>query len=169
MNATADSNHPILFDVVIYPHRSLSRVGFVLVMGLIAGSSFTMGVVFYLAGAWPVIGFLGLDVLIIYVAFRLNYRRARAYETLTLRRDRLDVIQVDAAGHSRRTSLQPYWLSVALEQASGRLPRLMLRSHGRGLEVAAFLPEEEKSALAETLRAALASARTPTPGYGSVN
>ena len=161
MHTAAKPDDRVLFEAVVYPHRSLSKFGFLLVMGLMAVCSFTLGTAFYLAGAWPVVGFLGLDVLIVYVAFRLNYRHARAYETLTLRSSRLDVVQVNAAGRIRRAALQPYWLSVVLEKASGRTPWLVLRSHGRGLEIAAFLPEEEKETLADTLRQALVESRTP--------
>ncbi|NQW11622.1 MAG: DUF2244 domain-containing protein [Alphaproteobacteria bacterium] len=163
MTSAPTPDDRILFDAVVYPHRSLSKTGFLVVMGLIAGCSFSMGVAFYLVGAWPVVGFLGLDVLIIYAAFRLNYRQARAYETLTLRPDRLDVVQVDLAGRARHATLQPYWLSVVLETMPGRSPCLILRSHGRRVEIAAFLPDEEKAALAESLRRALAEVRTPTP------
>src|SRR5437588_1476045 len=61
---------PALFSALLTPHRSLSSAGFFVVMGLIAGISFVGGVVFLIAGAWPVIGFLGLDVALEYWAFR---------------------------------------------------------------------------------------------------
>ena len=51
-------------------------------MGLIGLVSFAAGAMFFVVGAWPVVGFLGLDLLLIYLAFRASYRSGRAYETL---------------------------------------------------------------------------------------
>ena len=76
----APTQEPTIFSAVLTPHRSLSPAGFLLFMLVLGGISFTTGMVFLLAGAWPVFGFFGLDVLLVYWAFRLNYRSARAYE-----------------------------------------------------------------------------------------
>ena len=65
------------FRVVLTPHRSLGPKGFLALMLAFGAISFATGIVFYIAGAWPVVGFLGLDVLLVYVAFRLNYRSGR--------------------------------------------------------------------------------------------
>src|ERR1700742_4840939 len=75
---------PTLFSAIITPHRSLSGTGFLLVMALVGSLSFIGGMFFFLLGAWPVVGFLGLDVLLVYWAFRANYRAAGAYEEITV-------------------------------------------------------------------------------------
>ena len=75
---------PTLFSAIITPHRSLTSTGFVLVMALVGGFSFIGGLVFFAIGAWPVVGFLGLDVLLVYWAFRINYRAATAFEEVTV-------------------------------------------------------------------------------------
>ena len=77
-------SEPPLFSAIITPHRSLSRRGFLLVMTLVGGFSFMGGMFFFLLGAWPVVGFLGLDVLLVYWAFRANYRAAAAFEEVTV-------------------------------------------------------------------------------------
>ena len=69
---------PTLFSAIITPHRSLNSTGFLIVMLLVSGFSFIAGMVFFLLGAWPVVGFLGLDVLLVYWAFRANFRAAAA-------------------------------------------------------------------------------------------
>ena len=69
---------------MLTPHRSLGPTGFLILMAVLGGVSFAAGIVFLLVGAWPVFGFFGLDVLLIYCAFRLNYRAARAYEEVTV-------------------------------------------------------------------------------------
>src|SRR5260221_5022737 len=75
---------PVLFDVLLMPNRSLPPLGFALLMAAVSLLSFGAGVTFYLIGAWPVIGFLGLDVALIYIAFRVSFRSMRASETLRL-------------------------------------------------------------------------------------
>src|SRR3546814_15431204 len=64
-----------LFDAELRPHRSLSPRGFLLLMASVCAFSFAGGLAFYLAGAWPVIGFLGADVLLISPAFKRSEER----------------------------------------------------------------------------------------------
>src|ERR1700752_1906874 len=89
---------PTLFSAIITPHRSLSSTGFLLVMLLVGGSSFAAGIVFFVIGAWPVIGFMGLDVLLVYWAFRANYRAAAAYEEVTVTPSELRLRRVSPPG-----------------------------------------------------------------------
>ena len=79
-----DNTEPTLFSAIITPHRSLSAAGFMVVMALVGVVSFAGGLFFFILGAWPVVGFLGLDVLLIYWAFRANYRSAAAFEQVTV-------------------------------------------------------------------------------------
>jgi len=97
-----------LFDAVLTPHRSLSPRGFWLLMGCIVAVSFTGGLVFLIAGAWPIFGFFGLDVALIYWAFRASYRSGRLRERLRLTRDELTVERIDPRGKLRRWTFQPY-------------------------------------------------------------
>lgn len=149
----------LFLDAVLYPHRSLGKTGFLILMAAICGCSFVVGLVFFLVGAWPVIGFLGLDVLIVYIAFRLNYRAARAYETVRLSRSAFEVTHVDPKGHGRQTVLNPSWLSVDMDDPPHRKSRLIVRTHGRRLELGRFLTPAEKLDFARTLRRALSAAR----------
>lgn len=159
--ALAQPDEALLFDVVVYPHRSLSPTGFLALMSVLCACSFMVGMVFFLSGAWPVVGFMGLDVLVVYVAFRLNYRAARAYETVRLRHGELEITQVDQRGRGRRIVFQPYWLAVDMDDPPRHGSRLTLRSHGRWLEIGRFLTPEEKLDLARALRRALDDARRP--------
>src|SRR5260221_2776198 len=110
------SDETPLFNAVVTPHRSLPPVGFALLMAAISLLSFGAGVTFYLIGAWPVVGFLGLDVLLVYVAFRVSFHRMRAFETLRLTERALVVERVAPGGQRRSWSFQPYWLRVELDE-----------------------------------------------------
>lgn len=161
MTGSDPAEQPLL-DLVLYPHRSLSPTGFLILMGAVAGLSFSIGFAFFLAGAWPIVGFLGVDVALVYAAFRLNFRAARAYETLRLTAREMEVIKVDPAGRQRRYVLPAAWLKVHVEDRPPRTSRLTLRSHGRGLEIGAFLGQTEKDGLADALRDGLRRASLPS-------
>ena len=109
---------PDTFRAVLTPYRSLGPTGFLILMGALGGISFVAGLVFYLAGAWPVMGFFGLDVALVYLAFKLNYRSGRLYETLDLTRDRLTWTRVHPSGRREAVPLQPL-LGPGQPQANG--------------------------------------------------
>ncbi len=143
------------FDAVLYAHPSLSPRGFLLFMTVLCLIGFTTGALFVVAGAWPVMGFFGLDVLLVYIAFRINYRRQRMYETLRLTEDALLVKRVRPGRRTERWRFQPYWLRVAIDDAPLHASALTLTSHGKTLEIGAFLTASEKLDLAQALTDAL--------------
>src|SRR5262247_2749518 len=149
------------FTAVLTPHRSLGPKGFMVLMAAVCAISFATGLLFYLIGAWPVIGFMGLDVALIYVAFKLNFRALRRYEIVDLTKDALTITQVAPSGKSQSWSFNPYWVRLSLEQRLGRSSELSVGSHGRRLVFASFLTDGEREDFASALRAALASARGP--------
>ena len=155
---------PAIFSAIITPHRSLGSTGFLVLMLCIGGVSFVAGVMFLLIGAWPVFGFLGLDVLLIYWAFRINYRAARAYEEVTVTTSELTVRKISHRGSVREWTLNPLWVRLerVVHEEFG-IERLFLVSHGRRLSVAACLGPDEKASFAGALSTALSEAkRGPT-------
>ena len=155
---------PVLFDALLMPHRSLPPLGFALLMGAISLVSFGAGLTFYLIGAWPIVGFLGLDVLLVYIAFKVSFRRMRAFETLRLTERVLVFERVSPAGERRRWTFQPYWLRVEFEEPETQSGHLWLTSHGKGIIVGRFLHPEQRRNLARDLRAALERLRNPVYG-----
>jgi uncharacterized membrane protein len=147
---------PARFDAVLYPNRSLGRFGFHLLMAAIVLVSGALGAAFVLAGAWPVTGFLGLDVLLLYLAFRWNYRQGRRVEFIRLDGGELAVRQVEPSGRRREWRFDAQWVRVTIDDTSDQL---ILSSHGRALAVGGFLSPEERLALGKELRAALAAHR----------
>lgn len=155
---------PPIFSAVITPHRSLDRVGFVVLMSLVAFVSFVAGIVFFIAGAWPVVGFFGLDVGLLYWAFKLNYARAAAYEEVTVTAAELTLRKVSHRGEMREFTLNPLWTSIDRESHEDfGLLRLFLVSRGRRLAIANALAPPERESFATALSAALSEAkRGPT-------
>jgi uncharacterized membrane protein len=153
-------DQPELFSARLTPHRSLNRTGFLVLMAFITVISFAAGVVFWWIGAWPVFGFFGLDVLVIYWAFRINFRSARAFEEISVTPSELRVRRVGHRGHVMEWVLNPLW--VQLDQkthAEFGIERLYLVSRGRRVSIGSFLGPDEKASFAKALVAALQSAK----------
>jgi uncharacterized membrane protein len=160
----APSAEPAIFSAVITPHRSLGSTGFLILMLAIGGLSFVSGVVFLLLGAWPVFGFLGLDVLLVYVAFRANFRAARAYEEVIVTASELTLRKTNPGGRVRQWTLNPLWVRLErIVHDEFGIERLFLVSRGRRLSIAACLSPDEKASFAKALSSALGEAkRGPT-------
>ena len=150
------------FHAVLRPYRSLGPAGFVAMMGAVAGFSFAGGIIFYLAGAWPVTGFLGLDVLLIFLAFKLNYRSGRLYETVELTPLRLVWTRVYPSGRQEQFDCNPYWARVSLHEAPDGRTRLAIRAQGKELIFGRFLTDDERRDFASALKAALFAQRGRT-------
>src|SRR6266481_550085 len=151
---------PELFSALLTPHRSLNRNGFLVLMGFLSVVSLAAGLAFLLMGAWPVLGFFGLDVLAIYWAFRINFRRARATEEISVTPSELRVRRVSHRGHVVEWVLNPLWVQLDRKiHAEFGIEKLYLISKGRRVSIANFLGPDEKASFAKALLAALQAAR----------
>jgi uncharacterized membrane protein len=158
-----------LFSALLTPHRSLSRSGFVALMAFLTLISFAAGLAFWLMGAWPVLGFFGLDVLAIYWAFRINFRHARASEEIRITPSELRLRRVSHRGHVVEFVLNPLWVQLDRKtHAEYGIEKLYLLSKGRRVSIASFLGPDEKASFANALGAALAAARRG-PSYNPVS
>jgi uncharacterized membrane protein len=163
-----DASDPQLFSALLTPHRSLSRTGFLVLMGFLSLVSFVAGMAFLLMGAWPVVGFFGLDVLIVWWAFRINFRRGNATEEITVTATELRVRRVSHRGHVVEWVLNPVWVQLDRKaHAEFGIEKLYLVSRGRRVSIANFLGADEKASFAKALTAALQAARRG-PTYNPV-
>ena len=165
----ANDLEPKLFSALLTPHRSLNRAGFVVLMSAVTAISFVAGAVFWWLGAWPIFGFFGLDVLVIYWAFKVNFRTAKASEEITVTPSELRVRRISHRGHVMEWVLNPLW--VQFEQISHEefgIERLFLVSRGRRVSVGSFLGPDEKASFSKALTAALIAAKRG-PTYNPIN
>jgi uncharacterized membrane protein len=153
---------PILFDAVLHPYRSLSPRGFTILMALLGVISFAAGCSFIALGAWPVFGFFGLDVALVYFAFRLNYRAARNYELVRLTENMLSIARGGPRGVRETHSFQPYWVRIDMDDPPEHESQLRLTSHGRTVTIGSFLSPDERLDLARALTAELNRLRQPS-------
>ena len=150
----------LLFSAILTPHRSLPAVGFRVIMTAVLGLNLIASVVFYRIGAWPVIGFCGADVLILYLAFRSNFRAAAALEAVEVTATEIHLRKVSADGQSIDYRFNPSWVRLEIERLPDEgVTRIALFSHGRGVPMAEFLNPEDRTSFAEALAGAIAAAR----------
>jgi len=156
-DASANSDvGAIHFAASLTPHRSLSPTGFRwLIRGAIA-ANLVIGLPMYLLGAWPVLGFLGLDIWLLWWLFKRNYLDARRSETLLLTDRELIVNRVAPDGEREEHRLDAYWLRVESTEE-----RLVVTSRGSRAVIGRFLSPGERQDVAEQLQAALAAMRAP--------
>jgi uncharacterized membrane protein len=147
-------------EFVLHPHRSLSPRGFLILMTLIGGVSFAIGMAFVAIGAWPVLGFFGLDAALVYLAFKLNYRSGRLYETVNVSPDALTLTRVFPSGRRENYEFNPYWARVRLttDRPDGRTS-MRLAAQGREVQFGQFLTDDERRDFANELTGALLTAR----------
>jgi len=159
MDKTKAADEPI-FRALLVPHRSLGRTGFLVLMGIVASVWLTTGAVFLSLGAWPVFGFFGLDVVLLYVAFRINYRAARAREEVSVSRTALDIVQVAPSGRRREHHFNPFWarFRVARHEEIG-ITDMAIEGQGRKVAIGSFLNPDDRESFARAFGQALATAR----------
>ncbi|HTR83134.1 MAG TPA: DUF2244 domain-containing protein [Reyranella sp.] len=150
----ADTVH---FSTSLRPHRSLPPEGFKwLIRGVIAANLF-VGLPLYFLGAWPVVGFMGIDVALLWWLFQRNYLDARRSETLTLTDRELIVNRVAPGGEREEIRLDSYWLKLEPGEE-----RLIAVSRGNRVVIGRFLAPAEREKVARQLESALARMRQPT-------
>lgn len=148
-----------IFRVDLFPPRSLSRRAARNIVLLVAGITTTIGLIFWSVGAWPVIGFLGVDVILLSLAFYFSFRSARQEERIELRAENLRVTRISVRGDRQQFDFQPYWLRVVLQRGEDDQCSLFLQTHGKSLEIAGFLGADEKTDLAAKLERVLRQTR----------
>lgn len=164
MDQSPNHSRAPIFDIELKPYRSLGPRGFAILIGFVALGNLGAGMAFWLLGAWPVFLFCGLDVLLVYLAFKFSYRQQRAREFIRLDDAALEIRRVDLQGRETVWRLQPYWLRIECD-AEDESANLRIWSHGRALPLGTFLSPDERRQLADGLREALWRWRQP-PGAG---
>jgi uncharacterized membrane protein len=148
---------PLLMDAVLRPHRSLSVKAFKYMLVAVIAVNVAVAVFFWVQGAFPVAGFLGLDVLALWLAFRWNYRAAQAAEYVRVAPGQVHVAAVDQNGVATHWILNPVWARVARD---GR--GVLIRDGEGQMRVGAFLSPKECESFASALSLALSKAKRGT-------
>ena len=159
MSETKDADEPI-FSALLTPYRSLGRTGFVVLMSVLGVIWLGTGLFFLSIGAWPVFGFFGLDMLAVYIAFRLNYRAARAREQVTVSRLALDIVKVAPSGRSEQHRFDTLWarFRIARHEEIG-ITGMAVEGQGKQVSIGSFLNPDDRESFATAFGRALATAK----------
>ena len=129
-------------------------------MGALLFGWLVTGVIFLSRGAWPVFGFFGLDVLLVYVCFRLNYRAARAREEVSVSRTSIDIKKTAPSGRWQAHHFNPFWakFSVARHDEIG-ITAMTVEGQGQTVPIGSFLNPDDRESFARAFGNALATAK----------
>ena len=150
-------NKTISFVAVLRPNRSLTPRSFKILMALVMLVSFVAGIVFMRMGAWPVFGFFGLDVLLLYWAFKVNFADSETFEQVEVTDKELVIQQFHTKHASREFRFIKHWVRLELIEDKTRelVGSLTIHSHGERLEIASFLGPDERKEFYSALNNAL--------------
>lgn len=165
----SDRNNPIsdaeeesepFFAARLFPHRSLSQRNFAILLAIVAILCLSSGLVFLSMGAWPVFGFLGLDVLLLWLAFKLNYRSGRAFEEVAVWPHDVIVRKVSPAGRVHEHRFNPFWTKFRIDRHDEiGITRMFLAGEGRELDIGSFLNPVDRESFAVAFAQALATVK----------
>ncbi len=150
---------PVFMQAELAPNRSLANPAFFALMVAISVISFTAGIFYLSIGAWPVLPFFGLDVFLVWLAFKISYRDGRAREFVRVDSRDIEVVRQHPTGHRRRYRLPTGWVTLKLYDPDAHHAQLALQAHGRALVLGQFLSPPERSEFATALGEAIDRAR----------
>lgn len=160
VNAEFDAGLEPVFTAELKPYRSLGRGGFRVLMGLSFAFCF-FNVIFFLAtGALPVAMFFGLDFALLYGAFYLSYRSARAREQVTMSRLELKIRKVSPEGRVRESRYNPFWARFDVSRDhEASITAMAVVGEGKRTMLGAFLGPDDRESFAKAFTAALAGVK----------
>lgn len=158
--AQPDAYDTPIFEALLLPYRSLGRKGFFILMAVLILCWLALASLFFSIGAWPIIGFFGLDVVLIYLAFRMNYRAARAREEISISRATLNIRQIAASGQIKAYSFQPFSTHFSVDRKPDiGIIAMNIESRDRQVAVGSFLNPDDRENFATAFSRALAKAK----------
>lgn len=148
------------FSAILTPYRSLGPNGFLVLMLCTGAVSFAAGMVFLMIGAWPVFGFFGLDMALIWLAFRWNYASAKTFEEVSVSRSEVVVRKVDPGKRLREYRFNPFWVRLTVTRLEDEgVTKISLTARGESIDVGNFLNPEDRTSFAGAMAMALASVK----------
>ncbi|NKN39362.1 DUF2244 domain-containing protein [Agrobacterium sp. a22-2] len=149
-----------IFAAELVPHRSLGRKGFRILLLLTGTVCLGHGLFFVMTGAWPIGLFFGLDFLLLYGAFLLNYRSGRAREEVVVSRTRLLIRKFTPSGRMTEHRFNPFWARFFVRRHDEiGITSMLVTGEGRRTDVGSFLNPDDRESFAKAFRSALATVK----------
>ena len=134
------------------PNRALSLSQARRLVLAAAAVTFLIAFAFSAFGAWPVLPFAGIEIGALWLALHHLQRHADDEERIDVGPEQIVVTRL-VAGRREEHRFARYWAQLRLEPIQDSLgARLMLRSHGRELEIGRLLTDPQKRCLVAELK-----------------
>ena len=149
---TNNFHKDIILNIVLIPNRSLTKSTFFLIISFLIVISISLGIFFYTIGAWPVIGFFGLDVILFSLIFYLHNKSLNISERIILTKNEMIIEKEKLFRKNLIVKFSPpNWINVTLKKSIYNKTKLIIHSHGSAIFVGDFLTKIEKINLANSL------------------
>ena len=134
----------VLFAAELRPNRSSTRraVKWLAIAMALCMAPVALG--FSLLGAWPVFGFMGLELVALVLLLGFNLRRTGVVERVQVTDRRVHLERINHWGRREAWSFPRHWARVKLVGSDDRDCRLEVRSHGRVVALGGFLTADER-------------------------
>ncbi|MGV3551507.1 DUF2244 domain-containing protein [Rhizobium sp.] len=160
VDETSTINSQPVFNAVLTPYRSLGRTGFFVLVAITLVVTVFNVIFFLVADALPVAMFFGIDVALLYGAFYLNYRSARAREEVRISRTELEIRKVAPSGKARVSRYNPFWAKFHVDRHSEYgITSMAVTGEGRRTVFGSFLNPDDRESFARAFTSALASVK----------
>jgi uncharacterized membrane protein len=144
--------------MIVRPNRTLTLRGMTLLFAGLTAVVSTIGIGFTFAGAWPILPFAGLEMVVVGAVLYRLFRHADDHDRILINRDLITVIR-RRGRREWRDDFQRYWTKVTLERRNSWYPsRLKVGSHGKFVIIAADVNEVEREKLSLALNEVLRNA-----------
>ncbi len=154
-----DQDRPF-FTAVLTPYRSLGPNGFLILMVCFGLICFVSGILFWRMGAWPVFGFFGLDIALLWFAFKMNYRSANAFEEVVVSRTEIAIRKVGPGRRYQEYRFNPFWVRLKVDRLEDEgVVRIQLTGRGETVELGGFLNPDDRTSFAGAMANALSVAK----------
>lgn len=153
-------NSEPIFNAVLTPYRSLGRTGFKILVAITLAVTLFNVIFFLVADALPVAMFFGLDVALLYGAFYLNYRAARAREEVSISRTALEIRKVAPSGRAKVSRYNPFWAKFQVDRHKEYgITSMAVTGEGRRTVFGSFLNPDDRESFAKAFTSALVSVK----------
>ncbi|CTQ56977.1 hypothetical protein LP7551_05541 [Roseibium album] len=154
-----DADQPF-FKAVLTPYRSLGPKGFLILMVCFGAVCFVAGLFFLSIGAWPVFGFFGLDIILLWFAFSVNYKSAKIFEEVAISRSEISIRKVGPGKKYQEYRFNPFWVRLSVDRMEDEgVVRIELTSRGDTVDLGNFLNPDDRTSFAGAMANALAMAK----------
>ena len=144
-----------LYSITLKPYRSLNKIGFITMMVVLCGFSFITGIIFMKKGAWPVFGFFGLDILLVYIFFRLSFKSGKEFEIVNLTKKKLIIKKYKEKKIIKTFILDANWVKIQIQNPLEQSSKLQISSKNKSIIIGSFLRLDEKIEVLQNIENAL--------------